>query len=120
MECLSNGTRSLLPDIQAFVRSELLYLPFDLVELTDVLKRIPCNLALAGRMQIVELAPRVRHATELGHALCKQCFIAGEVIADELPSPVSQEVPRVFTRPTVSEVVDDRLQILEGPGAIGP
>ena len=108
-----------MSDIQAFVRRELLHFPFDLVELIYVLKRIPYNLALAGRKQIVELAPRAP-CNRARSRPCKQCFTAGEVIADELPSPVSQKVPRVFTRPTVSEVVDDRLQILEGPRAIGP
>ncbi|CAB3809817.1 hypothetical protein LMG28138_06116 [Pararobbsia alpina] len=109
-----------MPDREALAWLKRLRFGFDLVELSDVLKCILRDLALVGRVQIVELATRVRHATKLGHAPGKQRLIACEVVADELALPVPQEGPRMLTRATLGEVVDDRLQVLEGPGAVRP
>ncbi|MNU04924.1 hypothetical protein D3C72_2495470 [compost metagenome] len=71
-------------------------------------------------MQVEELAPRVRQATYLGHATGDQGLVAAEVVTGEAASPVAQEAPGVFARARFAEVVDDRLDVLEGARGIGP
>lgn len=61
----------------------------------------------------------------LGHAAGDQGLVAAEVVAGQAALPglvgaVAQEAPGVFARARFAEVVDDRLDVLEGARGIGP
>lgn len=59
MQGVQNRLRSLLPDCKALLGAELLDLTLDLIDSGELLQRALGNLALVGRVQIEELAPRV-------------------------------------------------------------
>src|SRR5690606_23619364 len=103
-----------------FFRSQASSLHFDLVELADGVERQLSDLALARLMQFKEFAARVRHAADFGHALLEAGFVAAVIIADEFPTPGTEEGAGVSTRAPFGKVIDDCLQILEGAGRIGP
>ncbi|MNL55550.1 hypothetical protein D3C87_1789720 [compost metagenome] len=104
----------------ALIGRNLLDLTLDLVDPRELLQRDLGDLALVRRVQIEELAPRVRQAADLGHTTCDQGLVAAEVVTGEAASPVAQEAPGVFARARFAEVVDDRLDVLEGARGIGP
>ncbi|WVM91103.1 hypothetical protein UMZ34_12930 [Halopseudomonas pachastrellae] len=68
------------------------------------------QLAFVGGMQVEELAPRMRHATDFGDALLEASLVACEVIADQFAIPGVQEVTRMFASTAGTEVIDYRLQ----------
>ena len=59
MQGIEQRLRLLLPDGLAMIGAELLDFTLNLVDPTELLQRELCDLALIGRMQIEELAPRV-------------------------------------------------------------
>jgi hypothetical protein len=66
--------------------------------------------------QLVELAPRVRHAAHLGHAQLEAGLVAAEVVAHELAAPAGLSGPgsprklaHMLAAAAVGEVEDHRL-----------
>jgi len=78
--------------------------------------------------QLVELAPRVRHAAHLGHAEFEAGLVAAEVVGDELALPAglvmragqAEEAAHVLAAPAVGEVEDDSLDRVERRRAVAP
>ena len=60
------------------------------------------------------------HAADLGDTEFKAGFIAAKIIADQLALPVLQEVAGVFSGAAGAEVVNDRCQVRELAGGVGP
>lgn len=85
-----------------------------------------CNAALFGdltfvsRVQVEELAACMGHATDLRNAQFKACLVASEVVADQLAVPVAQEGSGMFAGTARTEIINDRLQIGELAGGLGP
>ncbi|MNZ96541.1 hypothetical protein D3C78_1157390 [compost metagenome] len=84
------------------------------------MQRLFGDLALAGRVEVEEFAACMGHAADLRDAQLKACFVASEVIADQLPVPVAEEVSSMFASTARAEVVNDRRQIGELAGGIRP
>ncbi|VWD65465.1 hypothetical protein BCO71033_07389 [Burkholderia contaminans] len=120
MQCIGNRSSALAPHVEARWRGQWLHFALDLVELADIVQGVRSDLAFVRDMQIVELAPCVRHAAKFSDALRKQRLVAGEVITYEAAPPITEECLRVLAGSTVGEVVDHRLQSLEGTRAIRP
>ncbi len=98
MQGIKQRFRLSLPDGLALIGTQLLDLALDLVDATELLQRELGDLTLVGRMQVKELAPRVRQAADLGHATGDQGLVAAEVVTGEAASPVAQEAPGMFAR----------------------
>ena len=62
----------------------------------------------------------MRGAADFDDAAFEQCLVAREVVADELASPVSQEVAGIEPFATVGKVIDHGLQRLVFAGAVAP
>ncbi|MNC63830.1 hypothetical protein D3C75_1139830 [compost metagenome] len=60
------------------------------------------------------------HAADLRNAQFKACLVAGKVIADQLAVPTAQEGSGMFASAAWAEVVNDRRQVGELTGGIGP
>ncbi|MNV40855.1 hypothetical protein D3C71_1324740 [compost metagenome] len=90
------------------------------VQLLDVPQGLLGKLALVGGVQLEELAPRMSHAADLGHAEFKAGLVAAKIIADQLALPVLQEVAGVFSGAARAEVVNHRRQFRELAGGVGP
>ena len=120
MKRIRNRTRARLADIVTLARCEQLHVTLDVVKLSDVLQRRLRDLALVCRMQIEELASRVRHTAKLDHTLCKQRLVARVVVAQQLALPLPEERSRVLTRARFSEVVDHGFQRFEGTRRVRP
>ncbi|MNM65254.1 hypothetical protein D3C81_766860 [compost metagenome] len=60
------------------------------------------------------------HAADLRDAQFKACLVASEVVADQLAVPVAKEGSGMFASTARAEVVNDRRQIGELAGGIGP
>jgi len=58
-----------------------------LVKLAEELQRLLADLAAVVGPELMELAPGVRHAADLGHAQLEASLVAGEVVTDELALP---------------------------------
>ncbi len=56
-------------------------------KLAEELQRLLGGLAAVVRPQLVELAPRVRHATDLGHVELEAGLLDAEFVSDELALP---------------------------------
>lgn len=60
------------------------------------------------------------HAADLRDTRFKANLAASEVIADQLSVPAAEEDTGVFANTTLAEVVNDRSQIENLPGGVGP
>ena len=109
-----------LPDAQPFVSTEIFDFPLDLVQLRNVRQRLLGNLTLVADMQVKELAPGVRHATDLGDGGTEAGLVATEVVTHQSTTPVAQKGSCMFTGAGFTEVVDHGLQIFKGSRRIGP
>lgn len=86
--------------------------PLNLVERAEQLQHLLADLAAMVAPELMELAPRVRHAADLGHAHFEASLVAGEVVADELALPgwlawrsgQAEEVAGVLATTAVGEV----------------
>ena len=85
----------LLASAQPLVGAGVLHLPLDLVELADQLERLSGNLAFVGRMQLEELAPRMRPAARLAAVITHELLVAGKVIDQQCAAPALQELAGV-------------------------
>jgi len=92
----------------------------DFVQPANRVKRLLCQLALIGYMQVEGLAARMGHAADFRDAQLEAGFVAGEVIADKLAVPSAQEVTRMFAGTAGAEVVDHGLEGRERRAAVGP
>ena len=68
---------------------EVCNFPFHVVQLDEELQGVFADLAAVVGPQLVVLAPRVRHAADLGYAELEASLVAAEVVGDELPRPAS-------------------------------
>lgn len=75
--------------------------------------------ALVGHVQAVELAPGVGHTADFGHALLEAELVGGEVITDQLASPVTEEGTGMLAGSAGTEVIDYGAQLGERAGSIG-
>jgi hypothetical protein len=70
----------------------------------------------ASRMQIKELAARMRPTGNVRHPISKQRLVAAIVVNTEMPLPLPQEAARVLAAPTRLILKDDdrgtRVQII--------
>jgi len=57
-------------------------------------------------VQFEELAPRMGHATDLGHAEFETGFVATKIITHQLALPVLQEVASVLAGAVRAEIVN--------------
>ena len=71
----------------------------DIVECADIIQRLLRNRALVLLQQFVELTSGMRPAADLGDAGGKASLVAGVVIADQIATPVCQEVPGRLAAP---------------------
>jgi hypothetical protein len=95
------------------------HLALDVIQLAEELQRLLADLAAVVGPQLVELAPRVRHAADLGHAQLEAGLVAAEVVGDELALPARlvvragqpEEVAHMLAAAAVGEVEDHRLDV---------
>ena len=59
----------------SFIRWQIFYLSLDHVQLTDIFEGLCSKGALVGFVQIIELAPRMSHATDLSDAITKASLV---------------------------------------------
>ena len=62
----------------------------------------------------------MRHATGFGHAVGNQCLVASVIIADKRATSGVKELLGMLAGPAIGEIVDDRLDRLEGADAVRP
>ena len=60
------------------------------------------------------------HAADLGDTEFKSGLVATKIIADQLALPILQKVEGVFSGSAGAEVVNDRCQVRELAGGVGP
>ena len=120
MQRIGNRFCLRLPHQPAGLGIQVLHLALHLVELPEVFEGVPSNLALVGFEQVEELAPRMRQASALGHALGQSRLVARVVVAHQLATPAVQERLGILARTRLGKVVDDGFDVLEGPRAVRP
>ncbi|MNR00265.1 hypothetical protein D3C85_1160320 [compost metagenome] len=120
MKCVDDRRCFVLPYALPDIRFQLASLSLNFVQGCDVMQRFVGDLALVGRVQIEELAARMRHAADFRNAQLKACLVASEVIADQLAVPVAEEVSSVLTSTARTEVVNNRRQLGELTRGVGP
>ncbi|MNX56165.1 hypothetical protein D3C86_869520 [compost metagenome] len=118
MKCVDDRRCFVLPYALPYIRFQLARLSLNFVQSCDGVQRFFGYLALVGRVQIEELAARMRHAADFRNAQLKACLVAREVIADQFAVPVAEEVSSMFACTARAEVVNDRSQIGELTGGI--
>lgn len=62
----------------------------------------------------------LRQAAHLGHATGNQGLVAGEVVANQCPLPVAQEVAGMLASPGLAEVIHHGFHVFERPWRVGP
>jgi len=67
MQDINDQSRFLLSDALPFSAAQRFHFVLSIVEYTDVTQRLLGKRALIIGVQVVELAPRMRHATDLDH-----------------------------------------------------
>src|SRR5690554_1262145 len=120
MQRISNGPGFRLPDLLPFVRWQVFGFPLDFVEPADVLQGLGSQFTLVGFVQVVELAPGVSHATDLGDAVAEPGLVASVVVTHQLALPVTQEGAGVFACTAGSEVINGGFEVRERCGAVSP
>ncbi|MNO45766.1 hypothetical protein D3C76_360390 [compost metagenome] len=95
-------------------------LAFDLVQTFDRVQRLFGQLAFVRHVQIEKLAPGVGHASDFSDALLKTGFVACEVIANQLATPVAQEVARMFACTAWAEIINHGFERRIRRRAVGP
>ena len=63
------------------------HLALNVIQRGEELQRLLADLAAVVHPQLMELAPRVRHAACLGHTEFEAGLVAAEVVGDELALP---------------------------------
>lgn len=113
MQHCRNPARLALP-VSAPARGVTLAdLALEVVQLPEELQRLLGDGTLVVGPQLMELAPRVRHAADLGHPQLVAGHRAREVVGDQLalPAPFArqpEELPHVLAAAAVGEVEDHR------------
>ncbi|MNE30602.1 hypothetical protein D3C80_1241290 [compost metagenome] len=120
MKCVGDWRCFFLPYSLSITRFQLADFSFNFVQGRDVMQRFFGDLALVGRVQVEELAACMGHAADLRDAQFKACLVASEVVADQLAVPVAKEGSGMFASTARTEVINDRRQIGELAGGIGP
>lgn len=92
----------------------------DFVKQLDVAQGLFGELALVRGVQLEELAPCMGHAANLGGAQFKASLVAAKIITDQLAFPALQEVACILSGAARTEVVNDRCQVRELAGGVGP
>lgn len=91
------------------------------VRITHVARFILVPHRVSEKSRLVPfMSKRLGHAADFCNAQFKACVVASEVIADQLPVPVAEEISSMFASTARAEVVNDRRQIGELTGGIGP
>lgn len=120
MKCVGDWRCFFLPYSLPITQLQLSDFSFNFVQGRDVVQRFFGDLALVGRAQVEELPAGMGHAADLRNAQFKACLVAGKVIADQLTVPTAQEGSGTFASAARAEVVNDRRQVGELTGGIGP
>jgi hypothetical protein len=119
MKCI-NDRRCFLPYSLSITRFQFADFSFNFVQGHDVVQRFLGDLAPVGRMQVEELSAGMGHAADLRNAQFKACLVACKVVADQLAVLTTQEGSGMFASAAWAEVVNDRRQVGELTGGIGP
>ena len=91
-----------------------------LVELTKELQGLCGQLATMIGIELVELAPSLRCASNFDYALLEERLVADVVVSHELARPVAEERARMMAATTLGEAIhDDRLWFVLG-GTVTP
>lgn len=120
MKCVGDWRCFFLPYSLPITRLQLSDFSFSFVQGRDVVQRFFGDLALVGRVQVEELPAGMGHAADLRKAQLKACLVVSKVIADQLAVPTAQEGSGMFASAARAEVVNDRRQVGELTGGIGP
>ena len=83
--------------------------PLNKIQVFDVRQRLLGNLAFVGNMQVVELAPGMRPASDFGDAVGKAGFVTTIVVTDQFTLLIRQEVSGCLPCPAGLEVVNHTL-----------
>lgn len=92
----------------------------DFVKQLVVVQSLFGELALVRGVQLEELAPCMGRAANLGDAEFKAGLVAAKIITDQLAFPALLEVACILSGAARAEVVNDRCQVRELAGGVGP
>ncbi len=120
VQLVHNRSAVLLAHTQPFLSIGVRNEPLHLIELPDLHQGLFGYLALVGRVQLKELAPRMRPASGLRDVFAHELLVARKVIDQQRAAPALEEFPSVFARAAFAEVVHHGLEVFVPPRGVSP